>query len=338
MAGKVTIEDISRETGLSRGTVSRALNNKADISEATKQRVLAACARLNYTPSAAARSLATGRSYAVAVLVDDLESGFATAFLRGVLTRAEQQSYGVFVLDVGDRGDTRVRSLSPERVDALLLTAPLTEPNASALRAQFARARIGSCWPIAAMDSADVLSPDYEESGRLVGRLLTERAATEDALLYVHRAHAPGAERCRAGFEEICRSVGIAPERVVFDLPPGEDSASLDARLERVTAVGTSDDALALRVMFRAERLGRSIGDDLRLVGQGNDRIAREFEPGITSVDFSGAEIGERLFDLVTQRIAEERHDGPQSLRVAPRLIERRSTGARDERAPVAGI
>ena len=75
--GKVTIEDISRSTGLSRGTVSRALNDRPDISAQTKQRVLEACLRLKYVPSHAARSLATGRRYAVAVLVDDLRTMFA---------------------------------------------------------------------------------------------------------------------------------------------------------------------------------------------------------------------------------------------------------------------
>ncbi len=67
---RITIEDISRQTGLSRGTVSRALNDRPDISRQTKQRVLEACRKLNYLPSHAARSLATGRSFAVAVLVD----------------------------------------------------------------------------------------------------------------------------------------------------------------------------------------------------------------------------------------------------------------------------
>ena len=52
---KVTIEDISRDTGLSRGTVSRALNDRPDISTRTKQRVLETCRKLNYVPSFAAR-------------------------------------------------------------------------------------------------------------------------------------------------------------------------------------------------------------------------------------------------------------------------------------------
>ena len=84
---KVTIDDISRETGLSRGTISRALNDRSDISDATKQRVMAACAKLHYTPSFAARSLATGRNLALAAVMGPLLEWlavFAVAAMLGV--------------------------------------------------------------------------------------------------------------------------------------------------------------------------------------------------------------------------------------------------------------
>jgi DNA-binding LacI/PurR family transcriptional regulator len=98
---KVTIEDISRDTGLSRGTVSRALNDRPDISPKTKQIVLESCRKLNYVPSHAARSLATGRNYAVAALVDNLESPFSAGFLRGAIDHARQAHYVVHVVELG---------------------------------------------------------------------------------------------------------------------------------------------------------------------------------------------------------------------------------------------
>ncbi|RMF85876.1 MAG: LacI family transcriptional regulator, partial [Planctomycetota bacterium] len=89
--GKVTIEDISRETGLSRGTVSRALNDRPDISAKTKRRVLEACRKLNYVPSYAARSLATGRRYAIAVIINSLTDPYDAEFARGVIAQGEAE-------------------------------------------------------------------------------------------------------------------------------------------------------------------------------------------------------------------------------------------------------
>ena len=163
---KVTIEDISRDTGLSRGTVSRALNDRPDISERTKQKVLQTCRRLNYVPSHAARSLATGRNYAIAVIVDDLRSSFVADFVRGVVSKAEAARYAVHIAEHKDESTgALIAATAPDLVDGVLIAAPRCPVQGDGLSAALAERVVTSCRPIEGLP-CDILAPDNAEAGR----------------------------------------------------------------------------------------------------------------------------------------------------------------------------
>jgi DNA-binding LacI/PurR family transcriptional regulator len=321
---KVTIEDISRDTGLSRGTVSRALNDRPDISTQTRQRVLEACRKLNYVPSYAARSLATGRNYAVAVLADNLRSAFTASFLRGVISRAQQSHYAVHVIEPGPNPPPeQLAAFSPERIDAVLNAIPLDAPRASKLRRSMEDRVLISCWPFDGA-TCDVLTPDQAEAGRLVARFLVRNGLRE--ILYVHRPTRSGAVERLNGFLEICRENAIDPEAVTATIT---DLSTLDAlapRLERAQAVVATDDFLAITLMLLCAHLARRPGEDLAVIGHGNETAAAEMHPTLTTIDFAGEEIGRRSMETALQRLGGERSDAPEHIRIAPLLVQRAST------------
>lgn len=328
---KVTIEDISRQTGLSRGTVSRALNDRPDISQQTKLRVLEACRELNYVPSQAARSLATGRNYAVGVIVDSLEQVHAMGLLRGVISSAEQASYAVCVAELGDNPEqrrSRLNRVLRERIDAVILAAHADEP----VRQTLQDALAGQ--PLAATDAVDgiagdVFAPDYRESGRLVARHLFSLAGAGQTL-YVWRASSAGAGEALAGFGEIAAEQGIDPAGVMIEMPESAQEQDfvdvLQPRLHNVRALGASDDMVAAQLMLVAARLGRSVGVDLAVMGQGDMPLSRALRPTLTTTDWGGFESGQRVMELLLQRLNHARMDGPQTTRVAPTLLDRNST------------
>ncbi len=322
---KVTIEDVSRDTGLSRGTVSRALNNRPDISTRTRQRVLETCRKLNYVPSYAARSLATGRNYAVAAVVDDLRSAFAVDFLRGVIRRAQQDHYAVHVIEAGPRRlAEQLAALSPERIDAVLNAVPLGAGQVTRLRQSMQNRLLTSAWPLPGVE-CDVVAADQVEAGRLVARFLVRNGVRE--ILYAHRPTCEGAADRLQGFQEVCRESGIDPESSTVTVA---DLGALDAlasRLERAEAVVATDDYLALALMMLCAGLGRRPGDDIAVIGHGNEALAAEIHPTLTTIDLDGEEIGRRTMEIVLQRLEQEGPDAMQQARVAPRLVQRGSTG-----------
>lgn len=325
---KVTIEDISRHTGLSRGTVSRALNDRPDISRATKDKVLEACRQLSYVPSHAARSLATGRRYALAVVVDDLGTGFATTLLRGILARAREAQYAVHVAEIGADAEQTVEHLcadAHERVDTILVAATLSTDLARRLTEALDMRPMVACtnWTGAA---CDVFSPDQTESGRLVGRHIL-RAHTPD-VVYVHETGSRAADLRLAGFQEVCRERGIDPQQVVVQIAPDgmERLEPLRERIRTARAVAASNDYLAAELMMLCRALGRTPAQDISIIGQGNEIVSTRIAPKLTTTDLCGEEIGQRAVDIALQRIMKTRQDAPQQTQVAPMLITRETT------------
>jgi len=328
---RVTIEDISRSTGLSRGTVSRALNDRPDISEQTKRKVLEACRKLNYSPSHAARSLATGRSFAVAVLIDDLQSVFAAAFLRGALAKARAAHYAVHVAELGpdpEQQQEAIRALVNERIDSVLVATQLSGDALSPLREALEDRPIAACAPLAGID-CDLLMTDQAESGRLVARHLLENGAAN--LLYVHAPTVQDAVERLSGFQEICRQHGLDPEALTLRLTePGplspEAADRVLARLAEAQGVAATDDFLAVQIMLLCMRLKRAPGRDVAVVGQGNERVGTRVTPTLSTTDFCGEEIGRRAMETVLARLSKARMDAFQTARVAPQLLPRESS------------
>jgi LacI family transcriptional regulator len=327
---KVTIEDISRQTGLSRGTVSRALNDRPDISQQTKQKVLEACRRLRYVPSHAARALATGRRCAVAVLVDDLRSTFAAGFLRGVLARARAQRYAVILCELG--ADTpgaleQLRALAAERVDGVLLAAPLPPDAAQAVVEALDERPIVAVSALEGI-ACDVLTPDAAEAGRLAANHIVRPGAAD--VLYVHEDGA-GSPQTLAGFQEVCRRQRLDPRAVtvVVSRSGGAGAQWLDplrGRLAGVRAIAASSDFLAVEIAFLCAQAGRAVGRDVGLIGQGNEAVGAVLTPTLTTIDYCGEEIGRRALDIALQRVSGVRQDAPQRTLVPPVLVARDST------------
>src|SRR5207244_9564060 len=92
----VTIHDVARRAQVSPSTVSRALSASHLVRGTTRERVLAAAKELGYQPNPAARSLITGRTGNIGIVVPDLNNPFYTGVLRGVQARARQSGYAVF--------------------------------------------------------------------------------------------------------------------------------------------------------------------------------------------------------------------------------------------------
>lgn len=328
---KVTIETISQKTGLSRGTVSRAINNRPDISQATRQRVIDACQELNYVPSHTARALATGRSWAFALVTQRLDSRFVADLACGAVNRAVELGYLVHLLPIGGKpgvdSNPLLHSLD-DRIDGAMLVQ--VDPGLFFKQYQ----TISGKKPVistAQMDGTtwDVLSPDYRESGRLIARHLIARERQN--LLYVHRPAADPSGLRLEGFEEICRQHGYHCEQVVVherrdSQTAPEGFSELASRIGGADAAAGTDCITALQICQIAVTTGRRPGVDLLVAGQGNEPYCSDVTPELTSTDFSGIEIGQRAVDLLVQRLNEKRMDSPTNTLVAPTLVCRPST------------
>lgn len=315
---KVTIEDISRSTGLSRGTVSRALNDRPDISDRTKRRVLDACAKLNYVRNHAARSLATGRNLSIAALIDDQPSALAFDVLLGALRAAENSSFALQIAELpadAQGAAQRLRTLRVAPIDGVLAITPRAASNAALLEEALGERKLASLWPIDGL-ACDVYTPDYAEAGRVAARRLADLGA--GATLYVHEAE-PAA--LRNGFED-----GAAERGLALSLVDIADSSGLPRRLMAADFVVCPSVQSAITVALASAGTGRNLGKDLFLLLLVDEPLAARLDPSLSAIDLGGAEIGRRAVETILSRIDGQRADLPQVTRVAPRFVGRAST------------
>jgi LacI family transcriptional regulator len=123
-ARSVTILDVARVAGVSRQTVSRAMNGLPDISAETRERVLEAARSLNYRPNRAAQGLVRGRETTIGFVVEDLQNPYYPELASALSRIAGGRGWSVMLCDVGQSTDTASAQLTAllRRVDALIIT------------------------------------------------------------------------------------------------------------------------------------------------------------------------------------------------------------------------
>jgi DNA-binding LacI/PurR family transcriptional regulator len=119
------INDIAKEAGVSKSTVSRALANSKSISEKTKQKILSIKDRLGYEPNNIARGLSIKKTYTIGVLLEDISNSFYTEMARGIEVTLKKAGYTMFLASTDFSCDEEMRltkTFIQNGVDGILIT------------------------------------------------------------------------------------------------------------------------------------------------------------------------------------------------------------------------
>jgi LacI family transcriptional regulator len=122
--------DIAREADVSQSTVSRVLNNSPRISKATTMRVRKAAERLGYSPNAAARTLITGKSNLIGLVVSNITNPFYPEVIEAVASTAAAEDYNVVLCNTREDRELQTSYLElliQHQVDGAILTSSLID-------------------------------------------------------------------------------------------------------------------------------------------------------------------------------------------------------------------
>ena len=204
------IKDVAREAGVSIATVSRALRGLPRVSQETRERVLAAAARMEYVASPQASSLASGLTHTVGVVVPNVTRWFFGSVIHGAEELLRREGYDMLLYNITGDEEARRRLFSThllgKRVDAVMVLAlhPTPEEIASLARTGGPAVLVGGTvpeWPSVCVDDVRTAS--------------ARRAAPARPRAHPHRPHR---RHSRPG----ARGSGV--------LHPGRPSASATAR------------------------------------------------------------------------------------------------------------
>ena len=123
---RVTIKEVAARAGVSVATISRVLNGKGPVRQATSQRVMETCQALHFTPHGIARSLSLRRTHTIGLLLPDLHGEFFSEVIRGIDAEARRTGYHLLVSGFhSDRQEMiAVFRAFRGRVDGLIVMSP----------------------------------------------------------------------------------------------------------------------------------------------------------------------------------------------------------------------
>jgi LacI family transcriptional regulator len=329
-----TLADVAEVAGVSASTASRALNGRGELAESTRAAVIEAAARLDFRPSAVARSLRTRTTFTVGFVVPDVASPFYAAALKGAQGALEEAGYRVMLMD-SEQSETgevvALRTLLDQRVDGLLVATTGLSPK------RFHEVTGGAETPCVFFDSlveragAGSVALDNEPGIRLLVEHLVEHGHERIAILAGSLAETSGAERLRA-FRKAMRRHGLALRgsyerhcRWSVESARAASDELLDLAVPP-TAVVASSAELALGCLAACRARGVSLPDELALVCFDDPYFGDLLEPPLTAIGYDPAEVGRVAASLLVEAI----QDGEQPYRavtVPVELVRRRSCG-----------
>lgn len=336
---RVTINDVADALGLSKSTVSRALNAYPDISESTRLRITRQAARMGYRPLAQAQAIRTGRCRAIGLViqtdVQDAQRPFLADFLEGVTRAASSEGWTLTVATSAGGAEmlqTLERLIDERKADGFILPRTLADdPRMKLLR--------GAGIPFVlygrVADPKDCAWFDIlgEEAMRAAAARLADRG--HQRIAFVNAGHVYNFALLReSGFRQGMAGAGLAVDDALLVSDVMDTGAGCAATLGLMThvapptAIVFAVDIAALGAYVAADRLGLAIGRDFSVISYDGIPAGRWARPPLTSFCVDNRHAGGRLAHLLIRRI---RGEPPESLRetTTATLFEGGSDGPR---------
>lgn len=342
----VRLKDIARDLGVSVITVSKALRDHSDISQETKARVLKRCREMNYRPNLAARALVTGHTSMLGFVVPDLLHSFFSEIVRSV--SATLQGTGYTLVTTSSEEDPKhekqaVEQLIARGVDVLLVASAQWSVE------MFRRVEEAGI-PYILIDrsftglAAHFVGVNDEEVGALATRHLAEVGCKRIAHIG-GSGLSPMVGRME-GYKRTLAKLGLVgnPE-LVYNVEHVEERG--DATGYKATnkllqlspppdGIFCYNDAIAYGAIAAVLEAGLRVPEDVAIVGCGNLLYNKFLKVPLSSIDQQTAAIGQKAGKLALQLIGAGTPIAPQRILLEPKLVARKSTQRKIEKAPHA--
>ncbi|YCH06186.1 LacI family DNA-binding transcriptional regulator [Arthrobacter sp. alpha11c] len=343
----VTVADVAKAAQVSKAQAARALGNYGAVSDDVRERVLAAAEGLGYRPNELARSMNTGKSNTIGVVVGDIENPHFGLATRGITDTAKKSGYNVILINTDEERAAEVDAvqvLLDKRVDGLIV-APASSVETSHLKEVRDSGR-----PLVLLDRAaegldvetfavDMGTISYESTkyliqaghrriafvstvrtdGPYVAGMTLDSSQISDRLEGIRRAFEE--EGLSQPIDLVRLNAGDADSimRITRDLLKGPDAA---------TAIIASDGLIALSVVEAIQESGLSIPSDVSLLMYDDFAWTRLTTPPLTVIAQPVYEMGMAAATALIRLIEGRKSSSPAGPPLEARLVLRGSIGS----------
>lgn len=329
----VTLVDVARECGLSHSTVSLVLRNDPSIPERTRQRVQEAASRIGYVYNRRAAGLRSSQSGIVGVVVNDLTNPYFAEIIAAIQDAMAARGKVVVLSNSAEsieRQQQFVDTMREYNVDGIVLCpAAGTSPEFLHKVQQWQKPCILFSRRVAE-GNADYVGADNQRAVQLATQHLISLGHTRIAFIGLNERISTSLER-HTGYRQALENRSIVLDPTLTTSCPATREAgmnAIDALLDHPhppTAAVCFNDILAFGVMLGLRARGLEPGEDFSVAGCDDIAESVLWRPALTSVSISRQQIGEKVVELLIERL-ENPTGNTRSHLVEPQLVARDTT------------
>lgn len=274
----MNIYDIAKEAGVSPATVSRVLNNRTNVKEETRNKILEVIKGKKYSPNMIARNLSVGSSRNIAFMVPDIENPFFSKILHGISDRAMDNDYNVFMFGTDENTEREHKILDSLKIEMMkgLIIIPVSEGDreTAARLKEFEEQGV----PVVLIDRDirnarfdGVFSEDAEGASEAV-ECLIEEGHRKIAIITGPETSRPGHERLK-GYKKALEEHGIPVNQdyiICGNFMEDESYVAMSKLMDLEdppTAVFTSNNMTTLGCLRCLKERRLKLGEDISVAG-----------------------------------------------------------------------
>ncbi|NLW47103.1 MAG: LacI family transcriptional regulator [Firmicutes bacterium] len=327
-----TIKDIAKKAGVAPSVVSRALNNKYGVKSSTKELILKLAKEMNYYPNTAARSLVTRKTGTIGIMMADISEPYYSQIIKGMEFIANQTGYTLlFSNSYESLEHNRVlnKMINAERVEGLVIVGSNIQEKKFSItlfeqeipfvlvERNFSDSRV-NCITVDNIKGAYLATKYLTEKGHrniahIAGNLCNQvtldriegykKALHEANINYSDELVLSGNYVCEGGYEIMKKILKNQPQ---------------------CTAVFASSDSMAFGALQAITEAGRSVPDDIAVIGFDNLEFSGLTNPPLTTVNQPRYEMGQKSMELLVDLLRNQTENGVK-ICLNPELVIRRS-------------
>ncbi|MCD6474996.1 MAG: LacI family DNA-binding transcriptional regulator [Anaerolineaceae bacterium] len=331
---RVTIDDVAKATGVSRQTVSRAINNLAGISPITRERILKTANEMGYRPSGIARGLANSDQHTktLGIVLPTIDNEFYSAILHGIEDHSSALGYNVFLCDTNEDPQEefrKIQSLYSLWIDGLIIcSSRLNDKQLSIIADQFR--------PIVLVNRAfqhptvgNVLIDDRSGTVQAVQHLI-DQGHTKIGIILGLEFSRSSQLRCQGYIDTMEQKKLIIKPQWSIHSGAKINSGYLAARhlltaSPELTAIVVYNDVRAAGVLRACNDLNIGIPRDIAIVSHDNIALSSLLIPSLTTVDIPKYQLGYQAITMMMSML-EDKNLQPDTINLSPNLIIRESS------------
>lgn len=341
----VTVADVARAANVSKAQAARALGNYGAVSDDVRERVLAAADELSYRPNELARSMNTGKSHTIGVVVGDIENPHFGLATRGITDTAKKSGYNVILVNTDEEQAAEVDAvqvLLDKRVDGLIV-APASSTKAEHLRRVYESGR-----PLVLLDraanglAAETVAVNMSGISYEATKYLLDSGHCRIAFITTLKSDSPFAEATEVDSSQISERLdgmkrafsekGMAFPHDLVRLNAGGADSIRKSRVsflflpDPATVIVASDGLIALSVLGAIQELELSIPEDVSFLMYDDFAWTRLTTPPLTVIAQPVYDMGVTAATALIRQI-EGRKAPDTTPTLEARLIQRGSVG-----------